>query len=100
VAYDQLYRREMLVKKDLNWSVPNARLYSAEAFTGRAKRYRSAHIVSRRTIQQPTVPTTQKSPIVGWFQGAQQFQFGPPISQLPFGPASLLSKPAGQQQVC
>ena len=27
---------EMLAKKDLNWSTPNARLYS-EAFTGRAK---------------------------------------------------------------
>ena len=38
VAYDRLYRREMLAKKDLNWSVPNPRLYS-EAFTGRAKRH-------------------------------------------------------------
>ena len=36
VAYDRQYRREMLAKKDLNWSSPNARLYS-EAFTGRAK---------------------------------------------------------------
>ena len=38
VAYDRLYRREMLAKKDLNWSVPNAKLYS-EAFTDRAKRH-------------------------------------------------------------
>ena len=37
VAYDRLYRREKLAAEDLNWSVPNQRLYS-EAFTGRAKR--------------------------------------------------------------
>ena len=37
VAYDRLYRREMLAEKNLNWSVPNQRLYG-EAFTGRAKR--------------------------------------------------------------
>ena len=36
VAYDRQYRREMLVRKDLNWSVPNSRLYN-EAFTGRAR---------------------------------------------------------------
>ena len=35
VAYDRLYRQEMLAKKDLNWFV---RLYS-EALTGRAKRH-------------------------------------------------------------
>ena len=38
VAYDRLYRREMLAAKNLNWPVPNPRLYS-EAFTGRAKRH-------------------------------------------------------------
>ena len=36
VAYDRQYRRDMLAKKDLNWSTPNTRLYN-EAFTGRAK---------------------------------------------------------------
>ena len=36
VAYDRQYRRDMLARKDLNWSVPNARLYN-EAFTGWAK---------------------------------------------------------------
>lgn len=35
VAYDRRYRREALAQKDLNWSVPNARLY--KAFTGRAR---------------------------------------------------------------
>ena len=36
VTYDHQFRREMLARKDLNWSFPNARLYN-EAFTGRAK---------------------------------------------------------------
>jgi hypothetical protein len=36
VAYDRQFRRDMLAKKDLNWSTPNIRLYN-EAFTGRAK---------------------------------------------------------------
>ena len=36
VAYDRQFRREMLAQKDLNWSIPNTRLYN-EAFTGRAK---------------------------------------------------------------
>ena len=34
VAYDCCYRREALAQKNLDWSVPNARLYN-EAFTGR-----------------------------------------------------------------
>ena len=36
VVYDRQFRREALARKDLNWSVPNPRLYN-EAFTGRAK---------------------------------------------------------------
>ena len=36
VAYDQCFRREALAQKNLDWSVPNARLYN-EAFTGWAK---------------------------------------------------------------
>ena len=36
VAYDRQYRREACTRKDLNWSVPNLRLYN-EAFTGRAR---------------------------------------------------------------
>ena len=36
VAYDHQIRHDMLARKDLNWSIPNARLYN-EAFTGRAK---------------------------------------------------------------
>ena len=35
-AYDRSYRWQALARKDLNWSVPDPRLYS-EAFTGRAR---------------------------------------------------------------
>ncbi len=36
VSYDRAFRREALASNDLNWSVPNQRLYQ-EAFTGRAR---------------------------------------------------------------
>ncbi len=36
VTYDRQFRREALARKDLNWSIPDPRLYS-EAFTGRAR---------------------------------------------------------------
>ena len=36
VAYDRQFRRDMLARKDLNWSATNTRLYN-EAFTGRAR---------------------------------------------------------------
>ena len=36
VSYDRCYRWEALANKDLNWSVPNLRLYN-EAFTGHAR---------------------------------------------------------------
>ena len=35
VTYGRQFRREALARKDLDWSVPNSRLYN-EAFTGRA----------------------------------------------------------------
>ena len=36
VAYDCQFRREMLARRDQNWSATNTRLYN-EAFTGRAR---------------------------------------------------------------
>ena len=36
VAYDRQFQCEMLAHKDLNWSVPNSRLYN-EASTGQAQ---------------------------------------------------------------
>ena len=36
VYYDRCYRREALASKNLDWSIPNIRLYN-EAFTGHAR---------------------------------------------------------------
>ena len=63
VAYDRCYCREALAKKNLDWSVPNARLYN-EAFTGHAR----DHFASRRTTSPrpargtPTDPGSAGSP--------------------------------------
>ena len=73
VAYDRLYRQEMLAKKDLNWSVPNPRLYS-EAFTGRAKRHpQCPHCLSEDHMG-AGCPHNPNPPFMGWFQGAPQLQ--------------------------
>ena len=98
VAYDRLYRREMLAKKDLNWSVPNPRLYS-EAFTGRAKRHpQCPHCLSEDHVA-ASCPHNPNPPIMGWFQGTPQLQLGLAASQLQPSLASL-PKPTNQQEVC
>ena len=86
VAYDRLYRREMLVKKDLNWSVPNPRLYS-EAFTGRAKRHpQCPHCLSEDHMG-TGCPHNPNPPFMGWFQSAPPLQGGPaPAAQTPASP--------------
>ena len=72
VSYDRQFRREMLAHKDLNWSVPNARLYN-EAFTGRARSIpRCPHCLS----EDHTAAVCQFNPnpfIVGWLQDRRQF---------------------------
>ena len=52
VSYDRRYWREALARKDLNWSVPDVRLYN-EAFTGRAK---SHHHLLRSTYNPSQSP--------------------------------------------
>ena len=79
VAYDRLYQREMLAKKDLNWSVPNPRLYS-EAFTGRAKRHpQCPHCLSEDHVG-AGCPHNPNPPFMGWFQSSSVPQ-GPVASQ-------------------
>ena len=41
-SYDRSYQRQALARKDLNWSVPDPRLYS-EDFTGRARAIARSH---------------------------------------------------------
>ena len=58
VAYDRQFRRDKLAKRDLNWSVPNTRLYN-EAFTGRARSIRDAHTASLTTMEGLPARTTR-----------------------------------------
>ena len=72
VYYDRQFRREMLAPKDLDWSLPNARLYN-EAFTGRA---RSITRCPQCLSEDHTAAVCQFSPnppIVGWLQDPRQF---------------------------
>ena len=72
VSYDRQFRREMLARKDLNWSIPDAGLYN-EAFTGRAKSIpRCPHCLS----EDHTAAACQfnpNPPIMGWLQDPSQF---------------------------
>ena len=73
VAYDRLFRRDMLARKDLNWSVPNTRLYN-EAFTGRARSIpRCPHCLAddHGGIACPHNPNP---PVLGWLQGSAPLQ--------------------------
>ena len=97
VAYDRLYRREMLAKKDLNWAVPNTRLYS-EAFTGRAKRHPQCQHCLAEDHATANCPLNPNPPVVGWFQGAQIGAFQAP--QWPMVPTPIAAKTATKQEVC
>ena len=66
VAYDRQFRRDMLARKDLNWSSTNARLYN-EAFTGRAKVIpRCPHCLCE-DHSGASCPHNPNPPVLGWF---------------------------------
>ena len=98
VAYDRLFRREMCAKKDLNWSVPNPRLYS-QAFTGRAKRHPQCPHCLSEDHAAAACPHNPNPPFLGWFQGT------PPLlqSSLPQHqpqPPAAIPQLAGAQEIC
>ena len=65
VAYDRRYRREALAQKDLNWSIPNPRLYN-EAFTGRARSIpRCSYCLQEDHVAQ-YCPRNPNRPWLGW----------------------------------
>ena len=96
VAYDRQFRRDMLARKDLNWSVPNAQLYS-EAFTGRAKCIpRCPHCLGD-DHSGPACPLNPSPVVVNWVTE--------PRPLLPPTAAPMLSQGqaragAGRQEVC
>ena len=71
VTYDRQFRREMLAWKDLNWSVPNSRLYN-EAFTGRAKIMQRCQHCLLEDHGSTGCPQHPNPMLVGWFH--------PPVS--------------------
>ena len=67
VAYDRCYRREALSQKNLDWSVPNARLYN-EAFTGRARAVPRCSFCLQEDHISQACPRNPNRPWFGWLQ--------------------------------
>ena len=61
VAYNWCYHREALAQKNLDWSIPNARLYN-KAFTGRC-----SFCLQEDHLSQ-ACPRNQNRPWFGWLQ--------------------------------
>ena len=98
VAYDRLFRRDMLARKDLNWSVPNTRLYN-EAFTGRARSIpRCPHCLAD-DHGGITYPHNPYPPVLGWLQGSAPLQLAPQTGGQPPA-APIPPKPPAAQEVC
>ena len=101
VAYDRQYRREMLARKDLNWSTPNSRLYN-EAFTGRARMIpRCQHCLSEDHTS-AGCPHHPNPMVVGWLQPPGTLQVSPqPSANLTTpAPASRTTAKPLAQEVC
>ena len=88
MAYDRQFRREMLARKDLNWSVSNARLYN-EAFTGRATSIPQCPHCLGDDQTGATCPFNPSPIVVGWLQDNR-----------PFLPSSTTVTPFLQGQPC
>ena len=90
VAYDRCYRREALAQKNLDWSVPNARLYN-EAFTGRARAVpRCSYCLQEDHVSQ-SCPRNPNRPWFGWLpQGPDNRGAGPSRPPPPRGQLSAL----------
>lgn len=96
VSYDRQYRRDMLACKDLNWSIPNTRLYN-EAFTGLARMLpRCPHCLSEDHTG-PACPYNPNPLVIGWFQDPRQLL--PPTAQLTQPQAGLRSR-TGRREIC
>ena len=75
VAYNRLFRREMLAKKDLNWSRSRIPDSTARPLRGGPNATLSASTASPRTTGRG--PHNPNPPFLGWFQGTPLPQEGP-----------------------
>ena len=80
VSYDRQFRREALARKDLNWSVPDSRLYN-EAFTGRARAIPRCAFCLQDDHTAPYCPRNPNRPASGYGWAAE----ATPWLQLPPG---------------
>ena len=72
VSYDRQFRRDMLARKDLNWSMPKARLYN-EAFIGRAKSAPCCPHCLCEDHSGSHCPHNPSPLVVGWITDTQPF---------------------------
>ena len=85
VAYDRCYRREALAQKNLDWSVPNARLYN-EAFTGRARVVPRCNYCLQEDHVAQSCPRNPNRPWFGWLpHGPDNRGLGPSRQPPPRG---------------
>ena len=99
VSYDRQYRRDMLAKKDLNWSVPNNRLFS-EAFTGRARSIpRCPHCFSEDHTS-AVCPFNPTPPAFGWFHSPQHLMALSPLTQQTPPQAPPLGRGSARREIC
>jgi hypothetical protein len=75
VAYDRCYRREALAQKNLDWSIPNARLYN-EAFTGYARIIPRCSFCLQEDHLAQACPRNPNRPWFGWLNDPAQSNLG------------------------
>ena len=92
VSNDRRYQREALARKDLNWSVPDARLYN-KAFTGRAKAIRRCSFCLQDDHDQNACPQNPHRPFLGWLP-----QMG--VWPMPVFPQPTVTVPTASQKIC
>ena len=100
VTYDRQFRREALARKDLNWSVPDPRLYN-EAFTGRARAIpRCSHCLQDDHTAQ-RCPQNPERAWLSWMPGGAPWPLiAPGTIQAPAAAARPSPPSTGKQEVC
>ena len=102
VAYDRQFRRDMLARKDLNWSTPSPRLYS-EAFTGRAKMIPRCQHCLCEDHSTATCPHNPTPTYMAWLPGSYPqttHTVLPTAVPLPYAPLPASPQGPTRNQVC
>ena len=102
VAYDRCYRREALAQRNLDWSVPNARLYN-EAFTGRARAIPRCSFCLQEDHVAQTCPRNPNRPWFGWLHDSHDqtaLPHRPASSRLPQSPDLCRRYNEGKCKLC